>query len=60
MLESEFQAKLIKELEDIFDLAILCSSKAMYPDFLSLTGESYVANMYKKYGAIIYPMGKSA
>lgn len=26
----------------------------MYPDFLSLTGESYVANMYKKYGAIIY------
>lgn len=49
-----------KELEDIFDLAILCSSKAMYPDFLSLTGESYVANMYKKYGAIIYPMGKSA
>lgn len=46
-----------KKLEDIFDLAILCSSKAMYPDFLSLTGESYVSNMYKKYGSIIYPMG---
>lgn len=46
-----------KEMEDLFDLAILCSSKAMYPDFLSLTGEGYVPSMYKKYGSIIYPMG---
>lgn len=49
-----------KELEDIFNLGILCSSKAMYPDFLSLTGDSYVSNMYKQYGSIIYPMGKIA
>ncbi len=49
-----------KELESIFDLGTLCSSKAMYPDFLSLTGESYVSNMYKKHGSIIYPMGKNA
>ena len=29
----------------------------MYPDWLSLTGEGYVASMYKKYGKIISPMG---
>lgn len=46
-----------KELEDVFDLAILCSSKCMYPDFLSLTGDSYVGDMYKKYNEIVYPMG---
>lgn len=46
-----------KELEYLFDLGILCSSKAMYPDYLSLTGEGYVSDMYKKYGAVIYPMG---
>lgn len=46
-----------RELEDVFDLAILCSSKCMYPDFLSLTGEGYIPEMYKKYGEIVYPMG---
>ena len=46
-----------KELEDIFKLGILCSSKCMYPDFLSLTGEGYVPSIYKKYGKVIYPMG---
>ena len=46
-----------KELEDVFEAGILCSSKSMYPDWLSLTGEGYVAEIYKKYGAIISPMG---
>lgn len=46
-----------KELEDVFEAGILCSSKTMYPDWLSLTGEGYVAEVYKKYGAIISPMG---
>lgn len=45
------------ELEDVFEAGILCSSKTMYPDWLSLTGEGYVAEMYKKYGRIISPMG---
>lgn len=45
------------ELEDVFEAGILCSSKAMYPDWLSLTGEGYVPSMYKKYGQIISPMG---
>lgn len=46
-----------KVLEDLFELALDCSSKAMYPDYLSLSGEGYVPEMYKKYGAVIYPMG---
>lgn len=45
------------ELEDVFEAGIACSQKAMYPDWLSLTGEGYVASMYKKYGRIISPMG---
>ncbi len=46
-----------KELEDVFEAGILCSAKAMYPDWLSLTGDGYVPSMYKKYGKIISPMG---
>lgn len=45
------------ELEELFNVAIQCSSKCMYPDFLSLTGEGYVPSMYKKYGKVVYPMG---
>ena len=47
-----------KELNDLYLEAIDCSSKAQYPDFLSLTGDGYVASMYKKYGEVIYPMGE--
>lgn len=43
--------------EDVFEAGIQCSSKTMYPDWLSLTGEGYVADMYKKYGRVISPMG---
>ena len=45
------------ELEDVFEAGIECSQKAMYPDWLSLTGDGYVASVYKKYGKIISPMG---
>lgn len=45
------------ELEDVFEAGIRCSSKTMYPDWLSLTGEGYISSMYKKYGEIISPMG---
>lgn len=43
--------------EDIFNIAVKCSSKSMYPDWLSLTGKGYVADIYKKYGRVISPMG---
>ena len=45
------------ELEDVFEAGIECSIKTMYPDWLSLTGEGYVAGMYKKYGRVVSPMG---
>lgn len=45
------------ELEDVFEEGLLCSSKTMYPDWLSLTGEGYVPSMYKQYGKVISPMG---
>lgn len=45
------------ELEDVFEAGIDCSSKTMYPDWLSLTGKGYISSMYKQYGKIISPMG---
>ena len=45
------------ELEDVFEAGVECSAKPMYPDWLSLTGEGYIASMYKQYGKIISPMG---
>ena len=42
---------------DVFNAGIECSSKTMYPDWLSLTGEGYISSMYKKYGRVISPMG---
>lgn len=47
-----------KELEWLFDEALDCSSKAMYPDYISLTGDGYGASIYKKYGKTISRMGK--
>lgn len=44
-------------MEDLFNLGVLCSSKTMYPDWLSLSGEGYISRMYKEYGQVISPMG---
>ncbi len=46
-----------KICEDVFEAGIDCSSKTMYPDWLSLTGKGYICDMYKKYGRVISPMG---
>lgn len=46
-----------KPLEWLFDIAVDCSSKSMYPDYLSLTGEGYIPSMYKKYGKVVSLMG---
>ena len=43
--------------EDVFNAGIECSMKTMYPDWLSLTGDGYVSEMYKKYGEVVSPMG---
>lgn len=42
---------------DVFEAGISCSSKTMYPDWLSLSGEGYISDMYKKYKKVISPMG---
>lgn len=47
-----------KELEWLFDEAIDCSSKSMYPDFISCTGYGYTGDVYRKYGKTISRMGK--
>ena len=43
--------------EDVFEAGIECSSKTMYPDWLSMSGEGYISDMYKKYKRVISPMG---
>ena len=44
--------------EDVFEAGIECSSKTMYPDWLSLEKGNYVGDMYQKYGEVVSPMGK--
>ncbi len=46
-----------KPLEKLFHAGVECSKKTMYPDWLSLSGDGYVASMYKKYGRVVSPMG---
>lgn len=43
---------------DMYISARNCSAKTMYPDWLSLTGDGYVASMYKKYRKVVSPMGQ--
>lgn len=48
------------EALDVFELAIECSSKCMYPDFLSLTGDmkhNAVAQQYVNHNQVVTPMG---
>lgn len=46
-----------KPLRFLFELAVKTTANTMLPDYLSLTGDGYVADMYKKYGTPISPMG---
>ena len=46
-----------KELEWLFLEAIDCSSKSMYPDYISCTGDGYCGDIYKKYHKTISRMG---
>ena len=49
-----------KPLEHLFNKAIECSAKAMYPDYVSLDNveQNYLADMYHNWGGAISPMGK--
>lgn len=46
-----------KACEDVFEAGVRCSAKTMYPDWLSMSGEGYIASMYRKYKRVISPMG---
>lgn len=46
-----------KPFEWLFLEAIDCSSKSMYPDFISMSGDGYAPSIYKKYGVAISRMG---
>ena len=43
--------------EDVFEEGVDCSSKTMYPDWLSMSGKGYIASMYQRYKKVISPMG---
>ena len=44
-----------KPYEWLFDCAVRCSSKAMYPDYLSLDSGA-TGEIYQKYGKVISPI----
>ena len=48
-----------KPLEHLFNKAIECSAKAMYPDFVSLDNleNNFLADMYHNWGGVVSPMG---
>ncbi len=47
------------ELEDVFEAGIACSQKAMYPDWLSLSGEGYVVSAQQLANGCIMPQNAS-
>lgn len=49
-----------REYEWLFNESVSTSAKAMYPDTLSLSGDSTVAKIYKKYKKIVSPMGRNS
>lgn len=47
-----------KEQQDLFDHAILCTSKAMYPDYLSIDSQyGDVSRIFNTHGVVTSPMG---
>lgn len=55
-LYDEDKIKSDKGHKELFEKAVECSSKCMYPDYLSLN-HGKVADIYKRTGAITSPMG---
>lgn len=43
--------------QNLFEAAIECNTKAMYPDFLDITEQGHVAEVYNRTGKVISPMG---
>lgn len=56
-LHNQAQHNKSSNYRDLFNLSIECSSKAMYPDYLCVDGDSYVGEMYRESGLVVSPMG---
>ncbi len=46
-----------EDYQDLVNLGIKCSSKALYPDWLAIDTKGSVADIYKESGTIVSPMG---
>lgn len=55
-LKSQYEK--YQDYQELFSLAIKCSSKALYPDYLAVDTQGQVAEYYKSSGKIVSPMGK--
>lgn len=56
-LHSEQNHQLSFRQQRLFNLAVDCCSKAMYPDFLDIDQAGDVARIYNESGVVISPMG---
>lgn len=56
-LFSQEQHSKYKDYQNLVDLGIECSSKALYPDWLCYDGKGSVGDIYKESGEIVSPMG---
>lgn len=45
------------DMKDLFSVAVQCSSKAMYPDYLAIDTEGDVSRIFKTHGVVTSPMG---
>jgi ribonucleoside-triphosphate reductase len=45
------------DMSELFDLAIECSSRAMYPDYLAIDSVGDVSRIFKEHGVVTSPMG---
>lgn len=43
--------------QELFDLCIQCSCKALYPDYLAIDTKGEVSDLYRKTGKVVSPMG---
>ena len=63
MYRSEINGKPTSPNYDLYKLSLECSSKKLYPDYLSLSaqdveGEHYRRDVYERSGQTIAPMGR--
>lgn len=56
-LYSEEQHNTLPGMAELFDQAVSCSAKAMYPDYLAIDTVGEVSRIFKTHGVVTSPMG---